>query len=199
MNNKTADRPKAILDNFKDRTNGSLSPIFAWLVLFLFWGGVFVVLSLDGDKSVVSRLSFASVISLFIALPGFFLFQRCELSVNTHFVKWESHIVPRLWVERWQEPMKNYKCVALKRTKPIVGFWPPKYCADRFIIPAKRTGDNISAADIEFNKKTFVLVCLEHATDPKKVVALKAFNSLEAEKIDEYCSYLSDKLNIPVK
>jgi hypothetical protein len=196
--NQQSSRPKIMLTSFKQRSNGAISPVFGWLVLFMLWFGAFIILGISEGNSLAARLVFPTVLTLMALVPGLFLFQSYDLKVTTHSVTWESTIIPVLCVEHWEEPISRYKSISLKQTKPVLGFIPPKYCADTALYPERITGDNLSKANKAFNEKKFVVVYLEHSSDKKKNVGLKVFDSAATAELGDYLAYAEEKLGLPV-
>ncbi|MBU1105059.1 MAG: hypothetical protein KKB51_00220 [Candidatus Riflebacteria bacterium] len=192
-------RPQTFLTSANYRAEGQISPLFGYAVLTLLWAGSFGLMSIDMKlPPLLDRVLFASLITFMAASVGFFLFQSYDLSITTHSVKWESHIIPRLWIERWEEPIQNYKGICLLQTTPVSDFWPPKYVAARVFYPKRISKKHMSEGDRRFNARKFIIVYLKHSCDRSKDVCLKKFDAEAVDEVKKYCLYASEKLNLVI-
>ena len=192
-------RVQTLLTSANDRAEGNLSPVFGYMALVSLWFGSFFLMSI-GVKSppLIDRVLFSSLTTFMAACMGFYLLQSYELSITTHSVKWECHIIPRLWVERWEEPIQNYKGVSLLQTVPVSDFWPPKYVAARVFYPQRISRKHMRDCDRQFNEKKFIIVYLKHSYDRSRDVCLKKFDAEAADEVKKYCLYASEKLNLVI-
>ncbi|PKL43945.1 MAG: hypothetical protein CVV41_09285 [Candidatus Riflebacteria bacterium HGW-Riflebacteria-1] len=192
-------RTQTFLTSAADRAEGQLSPVFGYVVLVCLWAGSFLLMSMDMKGPPLSdRVLFSSLVTFMAATVGFFLFQGYELSITTHSVKWENHIIPRVWVERWEEPIQNYKGISLLQTTPVSDFWPPKYVVARLFYPVRIAKKNMRESDHRFNERKFIVVYLKHSYDRSRDVCLKNFAAEDVDEVKKYCLYASEKLNLVI-
>ena len=190
---------RTFLTSADDRTKGQLSPVFGYAVLVFLWVGSFVLMSMNRPGPPLSdRLLFSSLITSIAAIVGIFLLQSYDLDVTNHSVKWESHGVPRIWVERWEEPITNYHGICLLHTQPISPFWPLKFTSAKLFYPHSISKKHLSDADRKFNERKFVIVYLKHSHNRSRNVCLKMFDAEAVDEIKKYCLGASEKLNLPI-
>ncbi|PKL45367.1 MAG: hypothetical protein CVV42_18535 [Candidatus Riflebacteria bacterium HGW-Riflebacteria-2] len=191
---------RTFLTSAKDRADGQISPVFGYLVLGFLWVGCFGLMSMDeAGPPLRDRLLFASLITAMAASVGFYLFQSYDLVITSHSVKWESHVVPHVWVERWEEPIANYQGICLLQTQPISSFWPLKYTSAKLFYPQRISHKSMTEADHKFNESKFVVVYLKHAHNSSRDVSLQVFDADAVDDIKKYCLGASESLNLPIK
>lgn len=193
-------RPQTFLTSAADRAEGQISPVFGYVVLVCLWAGSFLLMSMNmkGSPPLIDRVLLSSLLTFMAASVGFFLFQGYELSITTHSVSWENHIIPRLWIERWEEPIQNYKGICLLQTTPVSDFWPPKYVAARVFYPRRISKKYMKESDHRFNERKFIIVYLKHSYDRSRDVCLKKFDAEAVDEVKKYCLYASEKLNLAI-
>jgi hypothetical protein len=134
--------------------------------------------------------------AVMIYIPGIFLFQRFAFVVTNREVRWETAIIPGIWVQKWKEPISNYRGIILKRTKPVIGFFLPRYCSYNAIFPRKIQSESISESDKKYNATNFIIITLKHKTDSNKDLALKALPATSQNDINSFCDSAKEQLGL---
>ncbi|MGM0598713.1 MAG: hypothetical protein ACQETH_02735 [Candidatus Rifleibacteriota bacterium] len=187
---------KIFLTEAKQKSGNAISPIFGLIMIAFAFVGTYAISSINDDLGIAEKLTFSTIMAVMIYIPGIFLFQRFAFVVTNKEVRWETAIIPGIWVQKWKEPVSNYRGIFLQRTKPVIGFLYPRFCPYNAVFPKKIQSESISESDKKFNASNFVVITLKHKFDSNKDLALKSFPGTSQNDINAFCESARKQLGL---
>ena len=190
---------KVVFKEFIQRTHYAISPFFGFTMLFFLWVGTFAISFMNSDITIAKRILMSSILPIPLLFVGFYLFQSYLLHITNETVLWQSVIIPRLWKEKWQEPLSNYSSVKLIKTKPIPGSGSLKFYPYLIHYPIRITSNRKLGKEAQiYNNSSFIMVILEHKTDKDKNISLGKFKPDEKERLKKFCNQICQDLDLPI-